>query len=92
MCLNSWGRPLPEVEIQIESLKSGLIREVFTYAKETVHPDEVYKENFVISDLPSGPYEVQFDYLGKRHAMQIFIDPGLTSLITFRGRNGFRER
>ena len=68
----------------------GLVREVFTYAKETVHPDEVYKENFVISDLPSGPYEVRFDYLGKRHAMQIFIDPGLTSLITFRGRNGFQ--
>jgi murein DD-endopeptidase MepM/ murein hydrolase activator NlpD len=88
--LDSWGRPLPEVEIQIESLESGLIREVFTYAKETVHPDEVYKENFVISDLPSGPYEVRFDYLGKRHAMQIFIDPGLTSLITFRGRNGFQ--
>jgi murein DD-endopeptidase MepM/ murein hydrolase activator NlpD len=88
--LDSWGRPLPEVKIQIESLESGLVREVFTYAKETVHPDEVYKENFVISDLPSGPYEVRFDYLGKRHAMQIFIDPGLTSLITFRGRNGFQ--
>ncbi len=87
--LDSWGRPLAEVRIEIESLESGRIRDVYTYANETVHPDDVYQENFVISDLPAGPYELRFDYLGKRHQMQLYIDPGVTSLVTFRGRRGF---
>jgi len=87
--MDSWGRPLAEVRLEIESLETGLRREVYTYANETIHPDDVYKENFVISDLPGGPYEIRYDYAGKRHRMQLMVDPGMTNLLTFRGWRGF---
>ena len=87
--MDSWGRPLPEVRVEIESLDSGAVRDVYTYANETIHPDDAYNENFVISDLPSGPYEIRFDYAGKRHRMQLMVDPGMTNLVAFRGWRGF---
>ncbi len=87
--MDSWGRPLAEVRVEIESLETGTLREVYTYANETIHPDDVYNENFAISDLPGGPYEIRFDYAGKRHSMQLMLDPGMTSLVTFRGWRGF---
>lgn len=87
--MDSWGRPLAEVRLEIESLETGTVRDVYTYANETIHPDDVYNENFVISDLPGGPYEIRFDYAGKRHWMQLMVDPGVTNLVSFRGWRGF---
>jgi murein DD-endopeptidase MepM/ murein hydrolase activator NlpD len=89
LVMDSWGRPLAEVRIDIESLETGIVRNVYTYTNETIHPDDIYQENFVISDLPSGPYEIRFDYAGKRYTMQLMVDPGMTNLVTFRGRRGF---
>ncbi|MCJ7512152.1 MAG: peptidoglycan DD-metalloendopeptidase family protein [Anaerolineales bacterium] len=88
--LDSWGSPLPEVRLEIESLETGAIWDVYTYANATIHPDDVYDENFVISDLPGGAYEIRFDYAGKRHRMQLMLDPGVTNLVTFHGRRGFQ--
>jgi murein DD-endopeptidase MepM/ murein hydrolase activator NlpD len=49
--LNTSGYPLREQEIQIESLDTGQLWSLWSYAETTVVPDEIYGENFVISDL-----------------------------------------
>jgi murein DD-endopeptidase MepM/ murein hydrolase activator NlpD len=88
--LDSYGRPMPEYMLTIRSLESDRQWEVWTYAKETVHPDDVFGENFVISDLPSGSYEVEVDFVGHAFITQIALLPGQTNLISFRGRRGFQ--
>jgi murein DD-endopeptidase MepM/ murein hydrolase activator NlpD len=83
------GLPLPEQLLQIESVETGQRWEVYTYARETVHSDAAYGENFVISDLPAGTYRVQINFVGHAYIGYIDLQPGRTNLIHFRGRNGF---
>ncbi len=83
------GQPLEEKIINIRSLPHGKQWQVWTYALETVHGDDAYGENFVISDLPAGPYEVRVDYVGKSFTTRIYVHPGMTNLVQFKGRRGF---
>ncbi len=89
LILDTYGRLLPEQLVQIRSLTTGKRWDVWTYAKETIHPDEYYGENFVISDLPAGPYEVRVDFVGREFSMQTYLYAGQTNFVTFRGRYGF---
>ncbi len=86
---NTYGRPLEEQLVQIYSLETGQRWDVWTYATGTVHPDEFYAENFVISDLPTGPYEIRIDFAGHPMTAQFWLDPGKTNYFTFKGRQGF---
>ena len=86
---DSFGRPLAEQLVQIYSLETGQRWDVWTYALATVHPDDVYGENFVISDLPAGPYEVRVDYAGHTSFAQMLVLAGQTNLFEFNGRKGF---
>jgi len=87
---NTFGRPLQEYLIQIRSLDTGKRWDVWTYAREdTIHPDDYYNENFVISDLPAGPYEIQINFAGRAYTAQFWLEPGIVNFIEFHGRNGF---
>jgi murein DD-endopeptidase MepM/ murein hydrolase activator NlpD len=86
---DSVGRPLGEHLVQIYSLESGQRWDVWTYAPEVVHPDDFYAENFVISDLPAGPYEVRVDFGGHTYSAQMLVLAGQTNLFEFDGRNGY---
>lgn len=86
---DSVGRPLAEQLVQIYSLESGQRWDVWTYALETVHSDDHYNENFVISDLPAGPYEVRVDFGGHTSSAQMLVLAGQTNLFEFNGRRGF---
>jgi murein DD-endopeptidase MepM/ murein hydrolase activator NlpD len=86
---STWGEPLAEQLVQIRSIDTENQWRVWTYARETVHPDENYQENFVISDLPAGPYEIKINYVGRSFLSQLFVYPGRTNLVRFKGRNGF---
>lgn len=90
LVMDSYGRPLAEQLVQIRSLETDKRWEVWAYALDTVHPDESYGENFVISDLPAGPYEVRIDYAGHPYTAQLLLIPGRTNFLTFRGRSGFQ--
>jgi murein DD-endopeptidase MepM/ murein hydrolase activator NlpD len=83
------GRTLYEREIHIRSLETDQSWVVWSYAEGTVHPDAYYGENFVISDLPAGPYEVRMDYVGRSYYAQLYLKPGQTNFLRFQGRNGF---
>jgi murein DD-endopeptidase MepM/ murein hydrolase activator NlpD len=88
--MDTIGRPLAEQLVQIRSLETNKRWEVWAYALDTVHSDDGYGENFVISDLPAGPYEVEVDYAGHPYTAQLLLKPGQTNFLTFRGRSGFQ--
>jgi murein DD-endopeptidase MepM/ murein hydrolase activator NlpD len=86
---DSFGNLLKEYLVQIYSIETGERWDVWTYAEGTIHSDEFYGENFVISDLPAGPYEVKIDFVGRTFTTQLYLYPGQTNFLVFRGRSGF---
>ena len=46
------------VELLNEDIEGPINRFLYTYAAETINPDEQLGENFAISDLPPGTYQV----------------------------------
>jgi len=86
---NSFGRPLYEQLIEITSLENGEHWNVWTYAQGTVLPDDHFGENFVISDLPAGPYEVLINFVGHALTAQFYLYPGRVNFLRFEGRDGF---
>lgn len=85
---NSFGNPLTEHSVQIKSVETEQTWEVWTYALGTVNADEHYQENFVISDLPAGPYQVKVNFLGRSYGAFLFVYAGQTNRIAFHGRHG----
>lgn len=87
--LDTGGNQLPEKLIQIRSIETDNEWEVWTYTNVTIHSDPTYNENFVISDLPAGPYEITIDFIGRSFIAEMFLHPGQTNFFIFTGRNGF---
>lgn len=88
--MNTSGIPLSEQLVQLRSLETEQVWNVWTYAQDTtIHPDAFYQENFVISDLPAGPYEVRINFVGRTFTSNFFLYPGQTNVLYFEGRNGF---
>lgn len=61
-----------------------LTREVYTYASQLVNPDTVWRENFTISDLPAGEYQlvVLSDTGGIAYREMVTVVPLRTTFIT----------
>jgi murein DD-endopeptidase MepM/ murein hydrolase activator NlpD len=87
--LDRVGNPIPEQLVQIYSVDSGRQWEVWTYALETAKPDSIYRENFAISDLPAGAYEVRIIPQGRSYTTTLFVYPGQTNFFIFRTGRGF---
>ena len=88
---NTYGTLMPEYLVQIRSLETEQVWEVWTYARGTVMPDEYYQENFVTSDLPAGAYAVEIDFSGRSYVTFLYLDPGQTTTVHFSGRLGFLD-
>lgn len=86
---DSIGQPLYEFPVRVVNLDTGRIHDSWTYAKDTVHPDEYFEENLVMSDLPAGPYEIQINFVGNAYRAQLYLNPGQTNVVRFTGRQGF---
>ncbi|MFN2149503.1 MAG: peptidoglycan DD-metalloendopeptidase family protein [Anaerolineales bacterium] len=86
---NTYGWPLYEQLIQVTSLETDRRWDVWSYAEGTVLPDDHYNENFAISDLPAGPYEVTISFAGHAFSAQFYLLPGRVNFLQFGGRNGF---
>jgi murein DD-endopeptidase MepM/ murein hydrolase activator NlpD len=87
--MDTLGRPLDEAMVQITSKTTGRVYDVLTYAPDTVHPDDYYGEDFVVSDLPAGVYEVYISFTGHPFTTELYVHPGMTNLVAFAGRHGF---
>lgn len=77
------GNTLDHHTVNIRSLRTGQKWQVNTYGPVTVHKDDYYQENMVISDLPAGRYEVTIDYLGKSYSSLIDVEAGAVAYIRF---------
>ncbi|MGD2252223.1 MAG: M23 family metallopeptidase [Anaerolineales bacterium] len=86
---NSYGRLMPEQQIRVVSLEGGRSWYVWTYAGDIANADDYYGENFAISDLPAGMYEVQLVYYWKTFTTQVKVPAGRTTVIGFQGQSGF---
>ncbi len=75
--------------MRIVSLENSGRYYVWTYASDTLGPDPIYDENFAISDLPAGRYELEIYYRWRTYRTQIDLLPGQTTFIVFKGRAGF---
>lgn len=89
--MNTYGHYLMEHLVEITSLVDGTTWTVKTYRHTAINSDDEYKENFVISDLPSGPYEIRINYYGVFLKTQLFLYPGRTNLIEFLGWKGYKH-
>lgn len=75
--------------VLIESLRTGRQWTVITYGPDSVRPDPYYNENFVVSDLPAGLYNVYIVFDGRSRRLELEIRPGQVSYFTFRGEFGY---
>lgn len=84
------GKTLTHVPVHLVNRDTGQEWEARTYGNKTVNPDDHYKENLVISDLPAGNYLmwVDFDHTPKYY--RFVVSPGLVSYVTFWGNDGFQ--
>jgi murein DD-endopeptidase MepM/ murein hydrolase activator NlpD len=54
-----------------------------TYIPDLSHTDDVYKENFVLSDLPAGKYQVDIWIWWQHYLYDVDIYPGMTTFVLF---------
>jgi hypothetical protein len=83
----SYGAYLTGMPIKVQNLDTSFRYELFTY-EATMHPDEVYRENLVLSDLPSGRYLLSFSHRGTGYQQLFEIYPGSVSYFTFTPSTG----
>lgn len=83
------GAPLREHLVLVRSLDTQRRWQTWTYAAEPVQPDDDWGENFAMGDLPAGPYEVTISYQSRTYNASLFVYPGQTNFLVFRGARGF---
>jgi murein DD-endopeptidase MepM/ murein hydrolase activator NlpD len=73
------GQMIPAADIVVYSADTGaLVRRGRTYS-EGVDPDDVWQENFVISDLPAGRYAIHLAAQGREFHRTLEVLPGRTN-------------
>ncbi|MEK6256450.1 MAG: M23 family metallopeptidase [Chloroflexota bacterium] len=88
--MSSGSALLYSQEIRITSLATGRKWFVQSYGTtEVINRDANYRENFVLSGLPAGEYEIFIPNSGYEHRFGIHIIPGAVTFFTYRGFNGF---
>jgi murein DD-endopeptidase MepM/ murein hydrolase activator NlpD len=76
--------------LEITSLDSGRRYTTYSYATEfKLLPDDYYRENFVLGDLPAGRYEIAIPYFGVWRRIEVDVQPGIVTYFDFRGTNGY---
>jgi murein DD-endopeptidase MepM/ murein hydrolase activator NlpD len=57
--LDEAGRPITETPIEIYDARGRWVYTVYTYGSRVANPDDEWRENFAISDLPEGVYRLK---------------------------------
>jgi murein DD-endopeptidase MepM/ murein hydrolase activator NlpD len=88
--MNTDGSLLSNHQVLVR-VKNGISNwTVRTYGSTTVHSDDYYQENMVLSDLPAGTYEVWVAYFSGVYKIDVQINPGMVTYFTFRGNYLFK--
>jgi hypothetical protein len=76
--------------VEVRSMETGQRWIGYTYATDyTLHPDGYYAENFALSDLPEGRYEISIPYLAVWRRVEVEVRAGAVTYFQFRGLDGF---
>jgi murein DD-endopeptidase MepM/ murein hydrolase activator NlpD len=59
--LDARGRPIHSKPIEIYDARGRYIYTVYTYGARVANPDDQWRENFAISDLPAGTYRLRIN-------------------------------
>jgi hypothetical protein len=82
--INAQGKPIPETLItvhHVESPEQGW-QEIFTYPLEEVSPDQEWRENFVLGDVPEGTYILKTRVERKLYQREVVVVAGEIVLAT----------
>jgi murein DD-endopeptidase MepM/ murein hydrolase activator NlpD len=77
--VDSW----PMVEYPLTLRRVGTYQEwkILTYVGNVTHPDDIYQENFVVSDLPAGTYMIDTWMWWEHYYFTVEIAPGRTTFV-----------
>ncbi len=77
------GRPITNAEVRvIPQNVEGPIRSQRTYLYDGVKGDDIWRENFVVGDLPAGRYRVEIHFAGVEYRNFVEVLPGRTNFLT----------
>jgi hypothetical protein len=86
--MGSEGELIYRRTVNLRNIETNQYWYVTTYAKGSVNPDDYYKENMVIGDLPAGTYRIWVEYSDTIYEAQVEIYPGQVSYFEFWGIYG----
>ena len=76
--------------IQVTNLDTGKRWTSYTYASQfKLLPDDYYNENFVLSNLPAGHYEIALPFLSVWRRVEVDVKPGAITYFHFLGADGY---
>lgn len=75
------GVPLQKIPYTVSSLATGESWTAWTYIQDVTHPDDAYHENFAISDLPAGTYELTTWVWWRKYVDDFSVNPGETTFV-----------
>jgi murein DD-endopeptidase MepM/ murein hydrolase activator NlpD len=88
--MNEDGETLQILEIDVRNEKTRQSKFVRTYGgSEVINADPVYKENFVLGDLPAGLYRITLFADKKYRQTWVEIFPGQVTFLTYKVGEGF---
>jgi murein DD-endopeptidase MepM/ murein hydrolase activator NlpD len=90
--LNTYDKPIPNLEIYITSLDEDSPYSIVAYSYSSafqIYPDDYYGENFVVSDLPAGRYEIAIPYVSSVLRAEVIIHSGTVTYFSLHGYRGF---
>jgi len=77
------GRPITNAEVRvIPQNVEGPIRSQRTYLYDGVKGDDIWRDNFVVGDLPAGRYRVEIHFAGVEYRNFVEVLPGRTNFLT----------
>jgi murein DD-endopeptidase MepM/ murein hydrolase activator NlpD len=86
--LDRGDTPISAAEIHVISRDTGREWIIFSYEELFVNADDVYRENFVLSDLPSGRYFISAAIAETTISGEFEIRPGRTTFIVLSVSDG----
>ena len=81
-------QPIPGVEIHVRSRETNREWIVFSYEPLFVNPDDLYRENFALSDLPAGEYFISAAIAESTISGIVSVYPGRTSFLILDNAEG----
>jgi murein DD-endopeptidase MepM/ murein hydrolase activator NlpD len=60
---DSHGRPINSSSVDVYNARGRFVETLYTYGPRVAYPDEVWHENFAMSDLPAGVYTLRTEVL-----------------------------